>query len=523
MAKVYLIGPFRLDAEADILFRGAEPLALGQRAIALLRMLAERAGEPVSKDALIGAAWPGLFVEENNLAVQIAALRRVLGGEPGGEGWIQTLPRRGYRFTGPVRLRDAAAAPSGAGAPELLLPNQPSIAVLPFQNMSGDPEQDYFADGMVEEITTSLSRFRSLFVIARNSSFTYKGRPVEVKQVGRELGVRYLLEGSVRKAGEQLRITGQLIDTVSGAHLWADRFDGGLEDVFRLQDQVTESVVGAIALRLERAEIDRVRRKPTGSLDAYDTYLGGLAGFHRPPFASREGTAEALRLFRRAIELDADFAAAYAMAAYCYVTRKGNGYMTDHQREVAEAARLAQQAVELAGDDAFAVGTRGFVLAYLAQDLEAGAALIDRALALNPNLAVAWYYGGYVKLWLGEPEAAIARLARAMRLSPLDPTMPRMQTATADALFYAGRYDEAAAWAATTLRDLPDHHNALRIAAASNALAGRPELARTSIERLRELQPTLSLSTLHLTQGPYRRAEDVARYAEALRQAGLAE
>jgi TolB-like protein/Tfp pilus assembly protein PilF len=524
MATTYLLGPFRLDAAAEILFRGAEPVALGQRAVALLRLLVERPGEPLSKDTLLAAAWPGVFVEESNLAVQIAAVRRVLGGEPGGERWIETLPRRGYRFVGPVQIQNqqsALTAPSAAA--ELALPTQPSIAVLPFQNMSGDPEQDYFADGMVEEITTSLSRFRSLFVIARNSNFTYKGRAVDVKQVGRELGVRYVLEGSVRKAGGQLRITGQLIDAATGAHLWADRVDGNLADVFSLQDQVTESVVGAIAMRLEKAEIDRVRRKPTGSLDAYDTYLSGMAAFHRPPFASREGTTEALQLFNRAIELDRAFAAAYTMAAYCYVTRKGNGYLVDPEREAAEAVRLAKQAVELASDDAFAIGTRGFVLAYLAHDLDAGAALIEHALALNPNLAVVWYYGGYVKLWLGEPERAITYLARAMRLSPLDPTMARMQTATADACFYAGRYAEAATWAANTLRDVPDHHNALRISAASNALAGRPEVAQSAMARLRDLNPALRLSNLHLWQGPYRRSDDIARYKNALRQAGLPE
>src|SRR5215471_2244750 len=274
MATIYLLGPFRLDVEAAILFRGAEPIALGQRAVALLRVLVERAGIPVSKDALIGAAWPGLTVEESNLTVQISALRRVFGEEPGGEGWIETLPRRGYRFVGPVgtKGRGSIAAsspvsnfPTDAAAPGLALPNQPSIAVMPFQNMSGDPEQGYFADGMVEEIITALSRFRSLFVIARNSSFAYKGRPVDVKQVGRELGVRYVLEGSVRKAASRVRIIGQLIDASTGAHLWADRFESALEDIFDLQDQITASVVGAIAPRLEQAEIERAKRKPTES------------------------------------------------------------------------------------------------------------------------------------------------------------------------------------------------------------------------------------------------------------------
>jgi TolB-like protein len=244
------------------LFRGSEPVSLGHCAVALLRVLVERRGIPVSKDAPMEAAWAGLTVEEANLAVQISALRRVFGEEPGGENWIETLPRRGYRFVGPASIRDqdamTAASQGNVGSPSLTLPNQPSIAVLPFQNLSGDPEQEYFADGMVEDITTALSRMRWLFVIARNSSLTYKGRTVDVKQVARELGVRYVLEGSVRKASSRVRIAGQLIDGSTRAHLWADRFE--LEDIFDLQDQVTASVVGAIAPRLEQAEIERATR-----------------------------------------------------------------------------------------------------------------------------------------------------------------------------------------------------------------------------------------------------------------------
>ena len=528
MVTTYTLGPFRLDVAAGILFRGAKPVPLGQRAIALLRALVECPGIPVSKDVLMQAAWTGLVVEENNLAVQIAALRRVFGEVPGGENWIETLPRRGYRFVGAVVIAQPAIdavslVPKPAGSLDLALPNQPSIAVLPFQNMTSDPEQDYFADGMVEDITTALSRFRSLFVIARNSSFTYKGRSVDVKLVGRELGVRYVLEGSVRKAGSRLRITGQLIDASTGAHLWADRVDGSLEDVFHLQDQVTESVVGAIAPRLERAEIERVKRKPTGSLDSYDCYLRGMASYHRPPFANRESTTEALHHFGRAIELDPEFATAYAMAAYCHVMRKGSGHVVDPLHETAKAVSLARRAVELGNDDALAIGTGGFALAYVGSDLESGAVRIDRATALNPNLAAVWFYSGYIKLWLGEADRAIGHFARAMRLSPVDPTMPRMQAATADAHFHAGRYDEAASWAAAALRDAPDHHNALRISAASNALTGRLELAGKSVARLWQLDPSLRVSNLQDLQGPHRRPEYTARYEEALRIAGLPE
>jgi TolB-like protein/class 3 adenylate cyclase len=403
----------------------------------------------------------------------------------------------------------------------LALPDKPSIAVLPFQNMSGDPEQEYFADGMVEEITTALSRFRSLFVIARNSCFVYKGRAVDVKQVGRELGVRYLLEGSVRKAANRVRITGQLIDASIGAHLWADRFEGGPDDIFDLQDQVTASVIGAIAPTLEKAEIERAKRKPTESLDAYDYYLRGLASFY--PFTSREAYGEALRLFKRAIELDPAFALAYSHAALCYAWGKSSGWMTDPTNEIPEVARLAQRAVELGKDDSIALATSGWALAFVVRDLDAAAAFIDRALLINPGLAEAWFCGGWVKVWQSEPDSAIERFARAMRLSPLDPRVTGMQTGTAHAYFLLRRYDDAASWAAMVLRDAPDFQAGLRIDAASNALAGRLERAKKAAARLHRINPALRVSNLKDVLGPYRRAEDLARYEEGLRKAGLPE
>ena len=403
----------------------------------------------------------------------------------------------------------------------LTLPDKPSIAVLPFPNLSSDPEQEYFADGMVDDIITALSRFKALFVIARNSSFTYKGRAVDVKQIGRELGVRYVLEGSVRKAANRVRITGQLVDTATGAHLWADRFDGGLGDIFDLQDQVTESVVGAIAPAVEKAEIERAKRKPTESLDAYALYLRGLARFYQ--FAGRQVNDEALRLFNSAIEIDPDFASAYARAASCYAYAKGNGWISGTPNEIAEVTRLAQRAVELGKDDAMALAASGWALAYIVRDLEAGAGLIDRALVLNSNLAEAWFYGGWVKNYLGEPEPAIERFARAMRLSPFDPRVTAMRAGTAHAHFFLGRYDEAASWVAMALQDNPDYQPGLRIAAASNAMAGRPEQAHQAVARLRQLNPALRVSNLKDVVGPFRRAEDLSRFEEGLRRAGLPE
>jgi TolB-like protein/class 3 adenylate cyclase len=431
-----------------------------------------------------------------------------------GEQRLKNMPElvRVYR----VRPGDASLA----AEPMLALPDKPSIAVLPFQNMSGDAAQEYFADGIVEDIITALSRFRNLFVIARNSSFTYKGRAVDVKQVGRELGVRYVLEGSVRRAGDRLRIAGQLIDASTGANLWADRFDGAVAEVFELQDQVAASVVGAIMPRVEEAEIERAKRKPTDNLDAYDHYLRGLAIANR---ITREASDEALRLFNRSIDRDPDFALAHARAAFCYVYRKTNRWMIDRKQEVAEAGRLARRAVELGRDDAVALAYGGFVLGSVVGDLDDGSAFVERALVLNPNLAAAWGFSGWMKACFGEPDTAIKHTALAMRLSPIDPRMFAWQYYIALAHLFAGRYDEATSWAERALRDNPNMSSPIRVAAISHALAGRLPEARQIMERIRQLDPELRLSNLGDLLPPFRRAEDRARYVDGLRRAGLPE
>ena len=436
-----------------------------------------------------------------------------------GEQRLHNIPEPVHVFRVKSSNAEVSASPTLLAKGTLALPDKPSIAVLSFQNMSGDPEQDYFADGMVEEIITALSRMHWLFVIARNSSFAYKGRAVDLKQVGRELGVRYVLEGSVRKAGNKVRITGQLIDTATGAHLWADRFDGELEDIFDLEDRVTASVVGAIGPKLEQAEIERAKRKPTGNLDAYDYFLRGMAGVHR---WTRESNDEALPLFYKAIEIDPNFASAYGMAARCYTERKASGWMIDREQEIAETARLARRAGELGMDDAVALCTGGIALAFTVGDVEDGAALIDRAIALNPNLAWAWLFSGWTKVYLGEPAGAIACEARAMRLSPQDSHLYQMQTATAGAHFLAGRYIEAASWAEQALLGRPTYMAALRFLAASYAMIGRQEQAEKTMARLRELDPALRIPGLKQLV-PFRRPEDYAKWAEGLRKAGLPE
>jgi len=413
-----------------------------------------------------------------------------------------------------------AAAHTGNTSAGPALPDKPSIAVLPFQNMSGDPEQDYFADGMVADIITALSRMNSLLVIARNSSFTYKGRTVDVEQVGRELGVRYVLEGSVRRANNRVRITGQLIDAATGVHLWSERFEGTLEDIFDLQDQVTSSVVGAIAPKLEHAEIERAKRKPTGNLDAYDYYLRARASLYQ---WTRESNDDVLRLLYKAIELDPSFASAYGVAAWWYVWRKTQGWIIDSAQENAEGTRLARRAVELGKDDALALSSGGYALAHIAGDFDDAAAYIERALVLNPNSAQTWLNSGWVRVWRGEPEVAIEHVARAMRLSPLDPILFRMQGATALSHFFAGRNDEASSWAERALRENPGMQQALRIATASHALAGRIDAAQKAAARMRALDPDLRISNLNNRLPPLRRPEDYARYKDGLRRAGVPE
>jgi adenylate cyclase len=468
-------------------------------------------GDGVNIAARVEAlASPGAICLSDNAYQQIKG-KLALDVSDMGEQQLKNIPQ-------PVRLYSIRLDGTSA-RPALALPDRPSIAVLPFQNMSGDAEQEYFADGMVEDIITALSRIRWLFVIARNSSFTYKGRTVDVKQVGRELGVRYVLEGSVRKSVNRVRITGQLIDASTGTHLWADRFDGALEDIFDLQDRVTASVVSAVAPKLERVEIERAKRKPTESLDAYDYYLRGVAS--AIPY-TREGDNEALRLFYRAIELDPDFAVAYGWAAWIFVTRKSNGWMTDRALEIAEAVRLGRRAVELGDDDAAALCWGGFALAYVAYELDDGITYVDRALVLNPNLAAAWYVSAWLRVYIGEPEDAIERLARAIRLSPLDPFIFRMHAGIAYAHFFAGRYDDASSWAEKAVRARPTWLTAVRGAAASHALAGRLDEAHKYMARMRELDPALCISNLKDLL-PLRRVEDFAKWAEALRKAGLPE
>lgn len=508
-----------LDADRRELTRGSRTIATGPQVFDLLLYLLRNRTRVVTKEELFDTVWSGRIVSDSTLTSHINAVRTSIGDTGEEQRLVRTIARKGYRFVGEVSVTDSSAPATSreSSAPAPAPPNHPSIAVLPFLNLSGDPTQDYFVDGVVEDIISALSRMSWLFVIARNSSFTYKGRAVDVKQVARELGVRYVLEGSLRKAANRVRITGQLVDAGTGTNFWSERFEGEISDIFELQDRLTENVVGAIAPRLERAEIERAKHKPTESLDAYDYYLRATANLHQ---GTREAVDEALRLLYKSIERDPEYAVAYAMAAWCYLWRKINGWMSDRRREMDEGALLARRAVELGKDDAVALTRAGSALTHLAGDLDGSVALLDRAKMLNPNLAAAWFLGGFGRVWHGDPDSAIAHFAQAMRLSPLDPEMYRMQAGMAAAHLFAGRFDEASSWAEKAFRDLPTFLIVVAFIAASHALAGRIEDARRAMHHLRQLDPTLRISNL-TDYLPIRRPRDLAVFAKGLRNAGL--
>jgi adenylate cyclase len=391
------------------------------------------------------------------------------------------------------RVVTAARPPTLRPGSHPPLPDKPSIAVLPFANMSGDPEQEYFADGMVEEIITALSRIRWLFVIARNSSFTYKGQAVDVKQVGRELGVRYVLEGSVRKAGGRVRITGQLIDAATDAHLWADRFDGSLEDVFELQDKVATSVAGVIEPTLQAAEILRSSKRPTNDLTAYDLYLQALP---LAKSAEKGRIMQALDLLGKAVNRDQNYGPALSLAAACHSRLHVSGWSSDLEAERRESVDLARRAVRAAGDDPVTLGTAAWALAYGGEDIEAAIALIDRSLELNPSYAGGWHYGGWLRLWAGQPDLAIEHFETRSRLSPRDRSgNPALGIGVGH--FFARRFLEARGMLLQSLDEKPTWVPTYRFLAACYAHMGRLCEAHETVERLRAMTPVVIPNAAH--------------------------
>ena len=477
----YAFGPFRLEAEAGILFRDAEPTMLGRRAIALLRALLDNAGAPVSKDVLMEAAWPGLAVEESNLTVQIAALRRVLQEVADGGGWIETLPRRGYRYVGPPVTTGNSALPV---PPPPVLTSRPSIAVLPFTNLSGDLTQEYFAAGMVEDIIAGLARIKWLFVIARGTTFAYPARSKGPRQTGHDLGVRYLLDGSIRADGGRLRISVRLLDAQSGEHVWAERYDHTSHDVFALQDEIALSVVGAIEPTLRRTEAERVRRKRTDSLDAYDLVLRSQADVDTgmPTQVTR-----ALLLLDQALELDPSYALAHAYAAMCHHCLFLRGGL--HDDNLSASLHHARKAIQHGQDDALTLSFAGFSIGMDDHDRDAAFAAFEAALAVSPSSALTYILGSVIHVWAADAERAIDWAERGLRLSPLDSWAFAALHALALGHFCLDRFDAAARSAYRAVQANPSHSISYMLLAAALARLGRLEEGRAAAARVLELQP----------------------------------
>lgn len=521
----YLFENYAFDTDRRELHRGSEAVAIAPKVFDLLDFLIRNRDRVVNKNDLINAVWSGRSVSDAALTTRLNAARTAIGDTGEEQRLIKTLPRRGFRFVGSIlQPQGGTGAPVDDDGqiegprPDLALPDKPSIAVLPFQNLSGDPEQDYFANGMVEDIITGLSRSKLLFAISGNSSFAYRAKALDIKRVSRELGVRYVLEGSVRKAGKRIRVTGQLIDATTGAHIWADKFDSDLEDLFDLQDRLTSSVIGAMSPQLERAEIERARRKPTESLEAYDYYLRSKFSIYQ---WTREGSDEALRLTRLAISIDPAFAVACASGANIFGQKKGFGWIDDSAKERAESRQLAERALQLDQDDPVVLAHLAQVYSYLLEEPETGSALAARAIALDPNLALARLWAGWAQIYLGNQDAAIDQFSAAIRLSPIDPHLFVPQTGLAFAHFLAERYKESLSWATSAIQRQPNFPGAQRIRMSSLAMTGRIAEARRACGAILQSDPTLRISSIK--SAPFRRAEEVEKLSQAWRIAGVPE
>ena len=516
----YFFEEYAFDTDCRELHRGANVVSIAPQVFDLLEYLIRNRERVVTKDDLIGAVWHGRIVSDAALTTRLNAARTALGDSGQEQRLIKTLSRKGFRFVGQVQEAQRPAGTTAADnpielpRPALTLPDKPSIAVLPFQNMCGDPDQDYFADGMVDEITTALSRFKSLFVIARNSSFTYKGRAVEIKQVGRELGVRYVLEGSVRKAAGKVRITGQLIDAMTGAHLWADRFEGDLSDVFALQDEVTVNVVSAIQPKLLQTEMDLAVRR-SNNLSAYDLCLRAQ---HLQSW-TRDGSAESLRLASRALEIDPRCGFAATLAGECHLRNARQGWTADRKSEIAEGFRYLRLALSIDGNATLALSMLGRATAGFSGDFDTAREMVDRAVTLNPNSFRAWEERGWAYLVAGQFEEAIRSFERRIRLSPFDSLLFATFAGMCVALIGLRRFDKAVSAARKAVSQNPLFAFAYSCLASALAHLGREAEAREAVAALLEHDPDFRISE-RIVRGD---AVGLQLYVEGLRKAGLPE
>jgi TolB-like protein/tetratricopeptide (TPR) repeat protein len=521
---LYIFDSYALDTDRRELRREGELVPVEPQVFDLLVYLIHNRERVVSKDDLLAAIWGGRIVSESVLDTRIGAARSAIGDTGKEQRLIKTLPRKGIRFVGAVRedLKPPGSDDIVSAQPrrERALPDKPSIAVLPFTNMSGDPQQDYFADGMAEDITTALSKVRWFFVVSRNSAFTYKGKAVDVRQAARELDARYVLEGSVRKSGNRMRITAQLLDAATSHHVWAERYDREVIDIFAVQDEITEQVVAAIEPQLYAAEGIRAKRKPPESLDAWECVVRALSLMNS---RARPDVTAARTLLQKAVALDPGYGQAYSLLSF--VTTLGMHLGWDSREGALKfASEAAHKALQLDADDAWAHVALGYMLAWSRRAGDA-VAEYEKALALNPNLAIAHWLLALALCYLARTEEAMAHGDEAARLSPRD-LLARGNVGVSNnvrglACFIAGHYREGMQFARKAIIESPNLIPAYRVLILNCAHAGELEEARAALQTLKGLAPDISLKSIKEMRIPYVRTEDQERYLEGFRLAGL--
>ena len=497
---LYLFDDFQLNTDRRELRRGAKLISTETKVFDLLEFLIRNCARVVSRDDLIETIWEGRIVSESALSSTVNAARSAVGDSGKEQRLIRTFTRKGFRFVGQVREQRSEADPCTAlplttalQQPRMLpLPDNPSIAVLPFANLSTDPGQGYFAEGMVEDITVALGRLPGLFVIGSGTAFTYGQRNVDARQVGAELGVRYVLRGSVRKDTGRVRITAELADAAHGGQIWADRFEGELDSIFAMQDRVAAHVSTMIAPALRAAEIRRTERKPTDNLTAYDLVLRASRRYRE----SLELNRTSLRLLYQAIELDPSYGGAYGLAAFCYFWQKAFGWTAPSDPRLKEGARLAYLAAETGDGDLEALWMGAQALQLLAGDVDRVIAMTEKSLLLNPNSPGAWQASAAAHACRGDTNTALDHAERARRHSPLDPLASFYSSISGFIYFWAGRYDEAAAAIDEILRRQPGFPPALRMQIATYGILGRAEEGRACVEQLRVVNPGACVATL---------------------------
>jgi TolB-like protein/cytochrome c-type biogenesis protein CcmH/NrfG len=522
----FLFAGHTLDTDRRELRRGPEPIAVELQVFDLLIYLLENRDRVVSKDDLIASVWEGRIVSDSTLTSRVNAARRAVGDSGEDQKLIRTISRKGLRFIGAVRTQsnvDESANAAGPrpneihepGRPSLPLPDRPAIAVLPFTNMSGDPEQEYFSDGISEDIITALSKLRWFFVIARNSSFIYKGKAVHLKQIAEELGVGYVVEGSVRRAGDRVRITAQLNDVATGSHIWGEHYDRSLADVFAVQDQITEAIVAAVEPQIYAAENFRAQRKPPDSMDAWDLVMRALSHYWR---VTRQDNAVAQALLEKAIAMDPNYGQAFGLLAASHTFSAHMGW-----EDMAAVAPLSEHAAVAAiladSEDPWAHYALGCVHLF-ARRFDDSLAEFELALRLNPNFSLAQGYYGLTLSYCGDWEEGAAAASRALRLSPRDPFSAIYYGIASYAQFVGRNYDEAMRLARQGIRQRADFVGAHRVLTASAAMAGQTEAAAAALQELRRIQPNISLAWI-ARQMPIKHDAEREHYLEAFRRAGL--